>query len=87
MLTFTGIARADDSYVSGVSGTIVQMDPPNPQVSMVSEVVRIDHLPEGRVDARFVFKNLGGPTNVLVGFPAICRGERVYEGLKNFRSC
>jgi hypothetical protein len=89
VLALGALASADDGSVSGESGAVELVKGKNSSVRMVSEEVRIGALPKGRVHARFVFRNEGGPTSVLMGFPASASGvdTRARDAkLEGFRS-
>ncbi|MBI2301982.1 MAG: hypothetical protein HYU66_24020 [Armatimonadetes bacterium] len=67
-------ARADDGAISGVGGAPKLMKE-HPSVRMVRETVEI-WVPEGRVVARFTFRNLSRrPADVLMGFPESSWGD------------
>jgi|GEM_PF-1491947 len=77
LLTLLGLsvcALGDDGNVTGESGAVELLAGSKTTVRMVSEIVRIDRLPEGRVRARFVFRNEGPATTVMMGFPASATG-------------
>ena len=80
---WANVARADDSSMSGVGGSLRIMHS-NKTVQMASEVVKITGLPAGKVDATFWLKNTGGPTDVTIGFPGY--GYNDSPLLTNFRS-
>lgn len=67
LCVLAAVCRADDSALEGAGGNIVPMKG-HPSIRMVEEEVRIK-LPECKVEARFVFKNEGPATKVLIGFP------------------
>lgn len=67
MLCMASATKADDGYVTGIGGAIRLMHG-HPTIRMVSEEVHIQ-LPEGKVSARFVFRNEGRATTVEIGFP------------------
>src|SRR5258706_15602572 len=60
-------ALSDDAYVEGAGGVVRGMRG-HRNIRMVSEEVRIK-LPEGNVEAKFIFKNEGPATDVTIGFP------------------
>lgn len=66
-LTLATIASANDSYVSASGGTVTPLKS-NPSVRMVREDIYVK-LPDGTVEARFVFKNEGPATTIKMGFP------------------
>lgn len=67
LVSTTALARADDSYVDGISGSVKPMRP-HKTIRMVSE--RVDMwLPKGKVRAQFIFRNEGPATVVQMGFP------------------
>lgn len=71
------IVAANDSVVVGVGGTpfVVRMvQKEHPSIRLVREDIYIK-LPEGKVTARFVFRNEGPTTTVLMGFPESGGGD------------
>jgi hypothetical protein len=66
-LLLAAAVRADDGFVSGVSGTPKLMKS-HRSIRMVAEWVHIT-VPEGRVHAVFLFRNDGPATTVAMGFP------------------
>lgn len=83
------VCRADDESLVGVSGTIEALSP-NPSIRMVEESVHIGDPTDPHGVARFVFKNEGPATDVLIGFPEtgdqIAPGKPASPGLIHFRS-
>ncbi len=79
-------AHANDSAVSGVGGTVRPMEN-HPSIRMVEEEIRVK-LPERTVETRFVFRNEGPATSVLMGFPEEGYGDIVpaRTGFRYFRS-
>ena len=78
---------ADDAYVIQARGAVKLMAT-HPSIRMVAEQVHIQ-LPEGRVEARFVFHNDGPQQTVLVGFPEEGRSDKFLgkpSPLRDFRS-
>src|SRR5580658_3484003 len=75
LLSLCHAAVADDAAMSGEGGTMTLLSGGHPSITMVSEVVRIDHLPDGRVRAHFVFKNAGPACTVQMGFPGSSGGD------------
>jgi hypothetical protein len=87
LAAFCRAAVADDAAMSGEGGTMELMSPEHPSISMVSEVVRIDHLPYGHVHAHFVFQNTGPACTVQMGFPGSSGGDGPESPrLSHFRS-
>jgi hypothetical protein len=58
---------ADDAALEAVGGNLSPMKG-HPAIRMVGEEVHIK-LPDGKVEARFVFKNEGPATTITIGFP------------------
>lgn len=81
-----GVAMGDDSSIQGMGGNLTMMRPPHPTISMLNEVVRIDHLPAGHVNAVFTFRNEGAACTATIGFPAYAGGDGSNTNLANFRS-
>lgn len=82
------LCLADDGGANSIGGAIELIKGKHPSIHMVSEFVKIDRLPEGRVYAKFTFYNDGPATDVLMGFPASGYGEgrRDPQFLNGFRS-
>src|SRR5436309_1203389 len=77
-------AGCDDAYVEGASG-VVRALRGHPAIRMVSEEVHIT-LPAGKVEAKFVFKNEGPATEVVIGFPEEGKDGTGETHMKGFRS-
>jgi len=76
-LLFSWFAMANDGVVAGVGGVpsaIRLAQKEHPSIRLVREDVFIK-LPEGEVTARFVFRNEGPETTVLMGFPESGGGD------------
>jgi hypothetical protein len=70
-LLFSRLAMANDAVVAGVGGapSVIKLaQKEHPSIRLVREDVFIK-LPKGEVTARFVFRNEGPETTVLMGFP------------------
>src|ERR1043165_5702005 len=80
----TVTARADDAYVEGGSG-VVRALRGHPAIRMVSEEVDIT-VPAGKVTAKFVFRNEGPATEVIIGFPEEGKDGTERTHMKGFRS-
>ena len=72
-LALASVCAANDGAITGVGGTPKLMRD-HPSVRLVSEEVRI-RLPEGKVEAKFIFRNDGPATDVVMGFPESGGGD------------
>jgi hypothetical protein len=61
-------ATADDAAISGTGGNVKMMRG-GVNVRMVREDVRVTGIPNGKVIARFEFRNEGPAADILMGFP------------------
>jgi hypothetical protein len=88
------VAEANDGAVEGVGGRWHFMQGEHRKVRLVSETIRLDvyrEYYETKVD--FVFKNVGGPVTVMMGFPESGGGDigpaerfRNHSGFMRFAS-
>lgn len=86
LLAVAAAARGDDAALVASGGALKLMHG-HPAIRMLSEEVHIA-LPDGKVEATFIFRNDGPATTVLIGFPE--QGKDVMPKarthLVNFRS-
>jgi len=88
LLGISTLARANDTSVEGIGGSLRPLRGEHPHLQMVRETVRLDIYPEYYdVQARFWFRNLGAAATVEMGFPERAYGDVTGKvAYKNFSS-